>query len=52
MPNKIIQVFDLTPEELQEKISDDLRNELKLLAQNLQPKNEEEFSAEGFFATD
>lgn len=39
--NKIIQVFDVTPDELKENILHDLRAELKQLAQNFQPPNEE-----------
>lgn len=41
--NKIIQVFDLTPDELKENILKDLRLELNELSLNLQPPKEEEY---------
>ena len=43
MSNKIIQVFDVTPDELKENILKDLRLELKTMAQNLKPAEPEEY---------
>lgn len=42
-PKKIIQVFDVTPDELKENILVDLRTELKSMAQNIQPQKQEEY---------
>jgi len=43
MSNKIIQVFDVTPDELKENILTDLRAELKSVAQKFQPPKQEEY---------
>ena len=43
MADKIIQVFDVTPDELKENILKDLRLELKTMAQNLKPAEPEEY---------
>lgn len=43
MANKIIQVFDVTPDELKENILTDLRAELKSIAQNFQPTEPQEY---------
>ena len=45
MPSKIIQVFDLTPDEFKEKILQDLKVELNSLAQKMQPEKDEEYLA-------
>ena len=43
MPNKIIQVFDLSPDEFKEKILPDLKVELDSIAQKFQPPKQEEY---------
>jgi hypothetical protein len=43
MVNKIIQVFDVTPDELKENILKDLRVELKTMTQNFKPAEPEEY---------
>ena len=43
MPNKIIQIFDITPEELKQDILKDVKDELKSIAQNFQQPEQEEY---------
>jgi excisionase family DNA binding protein len=43
MADKIIQVFDVTPDEFKENIIKDVRLELKAMAQNLKPAEPEEY---------